>query len=275
MTTQTSGQPALRVVARNLAADEAYSIHDDARARAAGYRGGLVTGVTILGYVTRALEDRYGRDWLRRGRIEIRFRRPIYDGQALDIWLLDHDGALRIEVRNPDGDALTEGRASLAPPTSPEVRPWRRLIPTAPPPGAAGRPLAYEDLAPGLDLVPLPVRLTADLVRRWVREIGDDHDWYEETPPPAHPAQFARIPIELLHRTMGRRPTIHVASEIEYLAEARSDQEFLTYAYVLDTFERKGQGYLVLDALTVDEQGREVVRQRYTSIQRVRGLEAG
>ncbi|HWQ28338.1 MAG TPA: hypothetical protein VNN12_04890 [Dehalococcoidia bacterium] len=274
MTTQTSGQPALRVLARNLAADETYSIHDDARARAAGYEGGLVTGVTILGYVTRALEDRYGRDWLSRGRIEIRFRRPVYDGQALDIWLVERGTAYGIEVRNPGGDIVTEGQASLAPPTPPEARPWRRLIPTPPPPGAAGRLLAYEDLAPGMDLVPLPVRLTADLVRRWVREIEDDHVWYEEAPPPAHPAQFARIPIELLHRAMGRRPTIHVASEIEYLAEARSGQEFLTYAYVLDTFERKGQGYLVLDALTVDEQGREVVRQRYTSIQRVRGLPA-
>ncbi|HXF52225.1 MAG TPA: hypothetical protein VNM43_11140 [Dehalococcoidia bacterium] len=266
---------ALRVVARNLAADEAFSIHDDAKARAAGYAGGLVTGVTILGYVTRALEERFGRAWLARGRVSIRFRRPVYDGQPLDIRLPERDGALAIEVYGPDGERAAEGAASLAPPTTPEARPWRRMIPTPPPERAAGRLFRYEDLKPGLDLVPLPVRLTTDLVRRWTAEIGDEQPWYAETPPPVHPAQFARIPIELLHRAMGRRPTIHVASEIDYLAEARADQEFLTYAYVLETYERKGQGYLVIDALTVDEGGREVARQRYTSIQRVRGLEGG
>jgi hypothetical protein len=272
MTTRTSGEPALRVVARNLAAEEAYSIHDDAKARAAGYAAGLVTGVTLLGYVTRVLERRFGRAWLSRGRIDICFRRPVYDGQALEIRMFDHGEDLAFEAHNPDGDAVTEGRASLGPPTAPEARPWRRLMPTPPPPDTSARLLTYEDLAPGMDLVPLPVRLTTDLVRRWVREIGDDHPWYADTPP-VHPAQIARMPIELLHRAMGRRPTIHVASEIEYLAEAKADQEFLTYAYVLETYERKGHGYLVLDALTVDEQGREIVRQRYTSIQRVRGLE--
>ncbi len=266
---------ALRVVARNLAAEEAFSIHDDAKARAAGYAGGLVTGVTILGYVTRALEERFGRAWLARGRVSIRFRRPVYDGQPLDIRLPERNGALAIEVYGPDGERAAEGAASLAPPTTPEARPWRRIIPTPPPERAGDRLLTYEDLTPGLDLVPLPVRLATDLVRRWTEEIGDEQPWYSETPPPVHPAQFARIPIELLHRAMGRRPTIHVASEIEYLAEARADQEFLTYAYVLETYERKGQGYLVIDALTVDERGREVARQRYTSIQRVRGLEGG
>lgn len=273
MTTRTSERPSLVVVARNLAADESYSIHDDAKARAAGFRGGLVTGVTLLGYVTRALEDRFGRPWLSRGRIKLRFRRPVYDGQRIEIWLHDRDSGLGVEVRNPDGEAVTEGFASLGPPTSPEARPWRRLIPQPPPLDATGRTLTYEDLSPGVDLVPLPVRLPADLVQRWTQEIEDDHAWFRETPPPVHPAQFARIPIELLHRAMGRRPTIHVASDIEYLAEAPAGQEFLTYAYVLETFERKGQGYLVVDSLTVDERGREVVRQRYTSIQRVRGLE--
>lgn len=264
---------ALRIVARNLAAGEAFSIHDDARARAAGYAGGLVTGVTILGYVTRALEERFGRAWLARGRLSIRFRRPVYDGQPLDIRLPERNGSLTVAVYGPDGERAAEGEASLASATAPEARPWRRMIPSSPAAGAREDLLAYEDLAPGLDLVPLPVRLTRDLVRRWTEEIGDEQPWYAETPPPVHPAQYARIPIELLHRAMGRRPTIHVASEIDNLAEARADQEFLTYAYVLETYERKGQGYLVLDLLTVDESGREVARQRYTSIQRMRGLE--
>lgn len=268
-------ETALHVVARNLAADETFSIHDDAKARAAGYAGGLVTGVTILGYVTRALEQRFGRAWLARGRLSIRFRRPVYDGQPLDIRLRERDDVLAIGVYGPDGERAAEGEASLAPSTTSEARPWRRMIPTPPPPRAFERLLAYEDLTPGVDLVPLPVPLTTDLVRRWTDEIGDEQLWYAESPPPVHPAQFARIPIELLHRALGRGPTIHVASEIEYLAEARADQEFLTYAYVLETYERKGQGYLVIDALTVNERGREVARQRYTSIQRVRGLAQG
>ncbi len=274
MTTPSTspGPPALTVIARNLAAAEAFSIHDDEKARAAGYKGGLVTGVTILGYVTRALEALFGREWLARGRIRIRFQRPVYDNQELVVHLRpDGTGSYAIEVTGPGGDAVTSGEAHL-PESLSQQRPWRTTIPVPPPTRAADGLLTYDDLATGMDLVPLPSRITTDLVRRWLAEIGDTTEWYAETPPPVHPAQFARMPIELLHRAMGRRPTIHVESGIEHLAEARADQEFLTYACVADLYQKKGNDYLVIDTMTVDERGREIVRQRYTSINRVSGL---
>lgn len=75
----------LVVVARNTAAEEQGSIHDDEQARKAGYRGGLVPGATGLAYITRRLVDFFGPAWVERGRIALRMTRPAYDGERVTV----------------------------------------------------------------------------------------------------------------------------------------------------------------------------------------------
>jgi hypothetical protein len=45
------------------------------------------------------------------------------------------------------------------------------------------------------------------------------------------------------------------------------------YGYVADVYERNGQGYVEVETLTVDQDGREIVRNRHTSLIRLRGEE--
>src|SRR5260370_16079116 len=72
-----------RVRAHNAAADSENKIHDDRIAAAHGFRGGLVPGVTVYGYMVPPVLERLGRGWLERGGITVRFIAPCYEGDTV------------------------------------------------------------------------------------------------------------------------------------------------------------------------------------------------
>ena len=69
----------------NSAAESKGSIHDDEKARAMGYRGGLVPGVTVLGYMSRLMQTTYGAAWQRDSTFNGRLRRPLYEGADVTV----------------------------------------------------------------------------------------------------------------------------------------------------------------------------------------------
>src|SRR5215471_4965624 len=85
----TSGLPVtnpasiFRIRAQNTAADSENKIHDDRVATAYGFRGGLVPGVTVYGYMVPAIIDRFGRAWIEHGAISVRFQSPCYEGETV------------------------------------------------------------------------------------------------------------------------------------------------------------------------------------------------
>ncbi len=109
----------------------------------------------------------------------------------------------------------------------------------------------------------------------WAALAEDDHPWYRNASPSGvrpivHPAFFARDPIELLHHNFARKATVHAATDLAYQHVGWADREYTVYGYIAAVYERKGNSYLVVDALTVDQDGREIVRNRYTSLIRLR-----
>src|SRR5258708_1574062 len=74
-----------RVRAVNTAVDSENRIHDDRIAAAYGFRGGLVPGVTVYGYMTLPVLDHFGEEWLERGAMSVRLEAPGYDGEEVAI----------------------------------------------------------------------------------------------------------------------------------------------------------------------------------------------
>lgn len=277
------------VVARNTAADEAGSIHDDAYATQAGYRGGLVPGVTLLANLTPILVEAFGEAWPQRGRLRARFVRPAYDGETLVLRATvrrreDGDNAVDIaldcRLEREDGTVCVEAEAACllgaAPATN--ARPWRRALPVAKKQrslvGDALPPLTPETLVVGEELSPLSYRLSREEALDWVAQVGDTHPWYTEASPfggpIVQPALFARDPIYLLRHNFARRATIHAETDLTYRGAGWPEREYTVYGYVADVYERTGHGYVVVDSVTVDEDGREIVRNRHTSLIRLR-----
>ena len=118
----------LRFVARVVEESE-NKIHEDGVARQLGFSGALVPGVELFARTTTPLVAAWGEEWLSGGRIDLRFRRPVYDGEEL---LVD-ERAGRLTVTGPDGEVRFLGSAARQ-----AKRPDTAEIGEAPPAGHRG-----------------------------------------------------------------------------------------------------------------------------------------
>ncbi|MGY1834384.1 hypothetical protein ACI79P_04660 [Blastococcus sp. SYSU DS0510] len=210
-------------------------IHEDDVARRYGFDGALVPGVELFARTTTPLVAAWGAEWLSRGRIDLRFRRPTYDGDEL---LVDPaDG--RLTVSGPSGEVRCVGSAGLG----------------------ADRP----DLA-GYAPVPAPRELLTDPVvgpMGSVSEAGtaERNDWYlDAIGEPlelyrqeglVHPGLLLRLVNELLMQNVALGPWIHTSSDCRFLGAARLPVELTAHGRVTDVGRRGRHDEVRYDALVL------------------------
>src|SRR5215472_6808505 len=102
------------LLARNTAPFSDNKIHDDRVAAEYGFRGGLVPGVTVYGYMASAVVARLSRDWLERGWMQVRFQEPTYEGDQVVVRIVPgDDGAFRVTAERSDGTVCGTGSAGI------------------------------------------------------------------------------------------------------------------------------------------------------------------
>jgi len=88
----------LTIKAVNTAADSENKIHDDRVAAQFGFRGGLVPGVTVYGYLAEAALRHFGDEWLERGAMDVRFQQPIYHGEEIEVSVWEDGARAVVEI---------------------------------------------------------------------------------------------------------------------------------------------------------------------------------
>src|SRR5690349_2542169 len=104
----------LRVRAHNADTASENQIHDDRVAASYGFRGGLVPGVTVYGYMTAPLAERLGPAWLERGGIAVRFSAPFYQDEIVVVRFGEGD-PLEIRAEREDGTVCATASVTLTP----------------------------------------------------------------------------------------------------------------------------------------------------------------
>jgi len=258
--------PVYRVRAANTAADSENKIHDDRVAAEYGFRGGLVPGVTVYGYMTVPIVDSEP-VWLERGSMHVRFLEPVYDGEEIVVRAeANEDGSVDVAAEREDGTVCAKARASS------QVRSGH----------SAGwyveHPLPAADRRP----VPSPINLIVLSPLGTVVEKLNLHDAsfldlrserlliYHGSNPPAHPAKLLQFSNEILVRNFQLGPWIHVASEITNWSVAWHDDVISARGVIHDRFERKGHEFVVVDVMLVANGERLVQSVRHTAIYRPR-----
>jgi acyl dehydratase len=181
------------VQAVNLPDHAGNAIHTDAGARAAGFPGALVAGVTTYAYLTHPFAAAWGTEWLASGEHEVRFHAPVLAGDALTCRPSLRDDRWVVE-------AVVDRSAS----------PLAVLTAGCPPAGA--------DRTRGEQL---PVE-AVHLAGRWAdygARCGDDLDLYTREGL-VHPAVWPALANQLVHTSLVRGPWIHVRSAIAHRAIA-------------------------------------------------------
>jgi hypothetical protein len=232
--------PVSRLRAVNTAPDSENKMHDDRVAAQYGFRGGLVPGITVYGYMmTPVLE--HAPEWLEHGSMKVRFLEPFYDGNPVVVRAeMSEDGSIRISAEREDGKVCATGTASIAhsavpePPLFPE-----HSLPTE-------RPVPSRDsVAPGA------------LLGTVVEQI--------ET---ADPDRLLRFSNEILMRNFKLGPWIHAGSEVTNWSAARVGDEISARGRIHDRFDRKGHEFVVADVMLLAGGSRLVQTVRHTAIYR-------
>lgn len=84
-TPATHNVPPQQILAVNDALASENRIHSDEIAARFGFKGALVSGVNLFGYLTQALVRSYGAGWLEKGILDVAFLKPAYEDELLSI----------------------------------------------------------------------------------------------------------------------------------------------------------------------------------------------
>ena len=267
--------PVYRVIARNAAGRSENRIHDDSVARLHGFRGGLVPGVTLYAYLVHPVLERYGRDWLERGGISVRFRQPVYEGSTVEA-RAEAGGAggagadgLRLSLRDEGGTECVSGWAGLQGPGSAGVSDWQPRLDLEVGTLPEARPEADErSLRPGRVLGTLWEESDSQRYGSYLELLGADLGPCAEERL-VHPGRLILSANTVLAENVRLGPWVHVATELVNLAVAPEPCVIETRAQVDRRYERNGRPLVSLDVLWL-VQDVPVAAARHDAIYRLR-----
>lgn len=206
-----------------------------------GFRGGLVPGATVYGYVCRALLARLGPGWVEDGVARIRFLSPCYDGDELVVHL-SPDGGFEVGV----GERTCVVGSASVPSGEPDgIEPM--AIPAGPIPPRHERPAASEEtLAAGRLLGSVTLPVDPDTAAAYLTRIGEPSPWYAAEGV-VHPGLLLEGANRVLMANVVLPAWLHVETDMRHLRRLSVGEEVEVRARVAAEFERKGHRFVRLD----------------------------
>ncbi len=261
--------PEHRIKASIETSDSENRIHDDEYARHYGFRSGLVPGVFISAYMSRPLVDLMGRDWLERGSSEVRFIRPVYEGEEIRISgavaSMTKEGTLLLDYQatNNQGTICGIGAAQL-----PQGTPGTEPSPDNYPKGRhkLRRPISLESLQVGETLTPINSVFTWNVHWQYCRKsIRDHHPMYEKI---LHPGWLMSRASGILAANYALQGWIDVSCKVQHYHLQEEECVIETRGRVRGKYERNGDHFIELD-LAIFAPNRCLATIGYTAIFRI------
>ncbi len=244
-------------------------IQDDDYARHHGFRAGLVSGMSMYAYMSRPLAEQLGRDWLERGSAEVRFVRPVYEGEEIRIGgavtSIASDGTMLIHYQssNSQGVLCGIGTAQL-PPAPPSAEPRPEDYPASR--AKLHRPISLESLHAGDSLVPVSSDFTWNIHWQYCRKaIRDLHPLYEKI---LHPGWLLSRGGQILAANYSIQAWIDVSCRVQHFHVQEEECTVQTRGRIQGKFEHKGDHFVELD-LAVFAPERCLATIHYTAIFRI------
>jgi acyl dehydratase len=262
------------LIAHNTATASANKIHDDEVARRYGFRGGLVPGVDVYAYMTRAPAAAWGLDWLAGGSLRARFLNPVYEGQRVAVVAAvagkPAGPTMSVDLQGEDGATGATGEAGLAVGDSdrepPPLSTWPAAEPPEPPGADAERPPASpESLRPGTALAIPTHRFQADQAGPYLAAVREGLPLYADERV-AHPGWLLRDANYVLSANVRLGPWIHVESHVRHHGLVHDGDGLQARAVVTREWARKGHRFVELDVGLIVNAERVAARITHTAI---------
>jgi hypothetical protein len=238
------------------------SIHDGETASKYGYSSALVPGDHLYGFMSQVAVDAWGLDWLERGVISSRSRRPAYDNQKLRLSTSalnrEADGAkIAVEISDWNGEVIAIGSIGL--PDVAIAPPSLKDFPVMPAP--AERPKVHRGaMFAGQRLYTNSTEIDDERHRVALDEFQESWPKYsEERIVPA-----ARLLRQALRDEVASyaypTPSIFVSAATQHFGTARVGDVLTTSSILTDTSEHKGASYFECTTLVIANRTRVIAQ---------------
>jgi hypothetical protein len=248
-------------------------IHEDGLARAFGFRGGLVPGVTVYSWMTHPVVAALGGAWLDHGTFSVRFAKPVYFGETVTVRASvaahsKEEVTIQVRVVNEQDEVCATATMGL---------PRGPLLPLPDPAGYPAAALPVErPLASRAYLEQRTVLGTPQLILEravadaFLAKVSEQLAMYRDVDGPAHPGIYLEQANRALDRNVRVSPWIHVESHGQHLSVPRVRERLETRAKVKNLFQGKGHEFVELDLLLLAEGARAVASIRHVAIYQLR-----
>jgi hypothetical protein len=248
-------------------------IHEDGLARAFGFRGGLVPGVTVYSWMTHPVVAALGRAWLDHGTFSVRFAKPVYFGETVTVRASvaarsKEEVTIQARVVNEQDEVCATATMGL---------PLGPLLPLPDPaayPAAAlpaERPLASRAYLEQRTVLGTPqLILERAVADAFLERVSEKLAMYRDADAPAHPGIYLEQANRALDRNVRVSPWIHVETHGQHLSVLRVRERLETRAKVKNLFQGKGHEFVELDLLLLAEGARAVASIRHVAIYQLR-----
>jgi hypothetical protein len=258
---------------RNLAANIAGSIHDDATAAALGFRGGTVAGSIHMDQFPPLLLEAFGNRWFETGSLSLYFRHATTDGEPVRAFLEkpergDSDAQVRAWAVTVEDTLVAEGTAGAGNPAAASALYSRDLRPVDP-----GELRILRSMKPG-DVLG-DYRLTVNAERQYsaIRQgaMTEPLDWYTAASPWGGPIAAPSAVVGLLYsrlladakESMGAHVGLFGAIEVRFLrGPVFLDRSYRVTGEVAALSQTPKTEVLWFDSRALDDDDRVIARMR-------------
>ena len=239
-----------RAAPRNLSPN---GIHDDERAQELGFDGGFVTGVVLYEHIA-AEQLNQGVDWLTEGRVEMRFRRPVYDNEEVSFAVDAAENSFTIRGDDDMG------------PRSTGVFALDRDAPEVP----TGTPAPHFDTPLGdPSQVGVLMRIEETMDTALFDDMAANSSFPRGSGRNLMPVAQWVNPISMIYEYFGRSTTIHFVSRVWHHSPLFEDETFTTSGIITGLSERRGNQIVDFTALVAAADGRPVATIEHSSVYRL------
>ena len=250
-------------------------IHSTEVARAYGYDGPLIGGVTVWGWATDTIIQALGNDWITRGWSEYSFRKPVFPGNVLTITAESDAEDLtkpwNVTMNNQSGDICVIGKIGLG------QTKWEntltRPVNMSPSEVTEKPPLTLDRASQETSWTALEVEFNDHIYEEINHKnrltFSSIFDHCSGMKPIAHPSWIAGWAEALMRHNFDIPSSMHTKSLVKHHSSVPLGTTIVGGAEVIDAYERKGHHYVEFDVLLKDTNEKDIAQIRHRTIFRI------
>ena len=243
-------------------------IHSTEVAKAYGFSGPLVGGVTVWGWATDTILKALGDDWLKVGWAQYSFRQPTMPGDQLLIRATEQPDSQSwsLEMINEDDIVCVIGEVGLGKADwSQEFTRSNSITPTGS--DQQKKSLTLETAEIVSDWAAMDGSFTADIAHEFTSEKQKTtNPLFTGENPIAHPSWTAGWCEQLMRHNYEIPTSMHTKSRIQHLNTINIGTKVTGSARMVDAYERKAHHFINFDVLLQNEFGEDLAQLSHWTI---------